>query len=114
MVYPDLVSARNRNNSIYEPRSNVRTTLTKQQQQQQQEVSNNARNNTLSYGQAVTGVPTDATSNNNHNSTDRITQSTTYLNDVRFEVFTAVTMKNAVFWDVTPCGSCENRRFGGT
>jgi hypothetical protein len=33
---------------------------------------------------------------------------------VRFEVFTAVTMKNGVFWDVTPCGSCENRRFGGT
>jgi hypothetical protein len=26
----------------------------------------------------------------------------------------SVTMKNAVFWDVTPCGSCENRRFGGT
>jgi hypothetical protein len=23
-------------------------------------------------------------------------------------------MKNAVFWDVTPCGSCKNRRFGGT
>jgi hypothetical protein len=22
--------------------------------------------------------------------------------------------KNAVFWDVTPCGSCKNRRFGGT
>jgi hypothetical protein len=22
---------------------------------------------------------------------------------VRFEVFTAVTMKNGVFWDVTPC-----------
>jgi hypothetical protein len=21
-------------------------------------------------------------------------------------------MKNAVFWDVTPCGSCKNRRFG--
>jgi hypothetical protein len=33
---------------------------------------------------------------------------------VRFEVFTAVTMKNAVFWDVTPCGSCKNRRFRGT
>jgi hypothetical protein len=33
---------------------------------------------------------------------------------VRFEVFTAVTMKNGVFWDVTPCGSCMNRRFGGT
>jgi hypothetical protein len=25
-----------------------------------------------------------------------------------------VTMKNAVVLDVTPCGSCENRRFGGT
>jgi hypothetical protein len=24
---------------------------------------------------------------------------------VRFEVFTAVTMKNAVFWDVAPCRS---------
>jgi hypothetical protein len=33
---------------------------------------------------------------------------------VRFEVFTAVTMKNGVFLDVTPCGSCKNRRFGGT
>jgi hypothetical protein len=33
---------------------------------------------------------------------------------VRFEVFTVVTMKNGVFWDVTPCGSCNNRRFGGT
>jgi hypothetical protein len=33
---------------------------------------------------------------------------------VRFEVFTAVTMDNGVFWDVTPCGSCKNRRFGGT
>jgi hypothetical protein len=33
---------------------------------------------------------------------------------VKFEVFTAVTMKNAVFWDVTPCKSCVNRRFGGT
>jgi hypothetical protein len=33
---------------------------------------------------------------------------------VRFEVFTAVTMNNGVFLDVTPCGSCKNRRFGGT
>jgi hypothetical protein len=33
---------------------------------------------------------------------------------VRFEVFTAVTMKNGVFWDVTLCGSCKNRRFRGT
>jgi hypothetical protein len=23
-------------------------------------------------------------------------------------------MKNGVFWDVTLCGSCKNRRFGGT
>jgi hypothetical protein len=23
-------------------------------------------------------------------------------------------MKNGVFLDVTPCGSCKNRRFGGT
>jgi hypothetical protein len=22
-------------------------------------------------------------------------------------------MTNGVFWDVTPCGSCKNRRFGG-
>jgi hypothetical protein len=33
---------------------------------------------------------------------------------VRFEVFTAVTMKNGVFWVVTPCGSCTNRRIGRT
>jgi hypothetical protein len=32
---------------------------------------------------------------------------------VRFEVFTAVTMKIGVFWVVTPCGSCKNRCFGG-
>jgi hypothetical protein len=23
-------------------------------------------------------------------------------------------VKNGVFWDVTPCGSYKNRRFGGT
>jgi hypothetical protein len=23
-------------------------------------------------------------------------------------------LKNGVFWDVMPCGSCKNRRFGGT
>jgi hypothetical protein len=33
---------------------------------------------------------------------------------VRFEFFTAVPMKNAVFWDVALCRSCVNRRFGGT
>jgi hypothetical protein len=32
---------------------------------------------------------------------------------VRLEVFTAVSVNNAVFWDVTQCGSCESRRFGG-
>jgi hypothetical protein len=36
------------------------------------------------------------------------------ITNVRLEVFTAVTMKNGVFWDVTLCGSCTNRRFGGT
>jgi hypothetical protein len=34
---------------------------------------------------------------------------TTY---VRFEVFTAVTMNNAVLWDEMPRDSCKNRRFG--
>jgi hypothetical protein len=29
-------------------------------------------------------------------------------------VLTEVTRKNAIYWDVTPCGSCENRRFEGT
>jgi hypothetical protein len=38
----------------------------------------------------------------------------TRYNYVRFEGFAAVTLKNAVFWDVTPCGSSKNRRFGGT
>jgi hypothetical protein len=33
---------------------------------------------------------------------------------VRFEVFTAMTMNNAIFWDVTPCRSYVNRCFEGT
>jgi hypothetical protein len=33
---------------------------------------------------------------------------------IRCEVFTAVTMKNVVFWDVKPRGTCKSRRFGGT
>jgi hypothetical protein len=34
---------------------------------------------------------------------------------VGFEVFTAVTMKNAVFWVVVPCRCGRlNRRFGGS
>jgi hypothetical protein len=36
-------------------------------------------------------------------------ESADEYNPVLFE-----TMKNCVFWDVTPCGSCKNRRFGGT
>jgi hypothetical protein len=41
-------------------------------------------------------------------------RTTEFYAIVRFEVFTAVTMKNGVVWDVAPCGSCKNRRFGGT
>jgi hypothetical protein len=33
---------------------------------------------------------------------------------VRSEVFTAVTVKNAVFWDVAPGGSSYNQSFGST
>jgi hypothetical protein len=33
---------------------------------------------------------------------------------VRFEVFTAMTMKNDVFWDVASCRFCVNLRFGAT
>jgi hypothetical protein len=36
------------------------------------------------------------------------------VSSVRFEVFTAVTMKNGVFLDVMSCGSCKNRRCGRT
>jgi hypothetical protein len=32
---------------------------------------------------------------------------------LRFEVSTAVTMKNVIFWDVMLCGSFKNRRFEG-
>jgi hypothetical protein len=31
---------------------------------------------------------------------------------VRFEIFTVVTTKNGVFWDVTPCGSIISVRIG--
>jgi hypothetical protein len=36
------------------------------------------------------------------------------ITNVRVEVFSAESMKNGVFWVVTPCGSCKNRRLGGT
>jgi hypothetical protein len=35
------------------------------------------------------------------------------VSSIKFEVFTAVTIKNAVFWDVAPCRYCVNRSFGG-
>jgi hypothetical protein len=52
-----------------------------------------------------------------HNSNCVVTSwnSTTapYLVYVRFEVFTAVTLMNVIFLDVTPCGSCKNPDDGG-
>jgi hypothetical protein len=33
---------------------------------------------------------------------------------VGFEIFTAVVMKIAIFWDTAPCSPYMNRRFGGT
>jgi hypothetical protein len=35
-----------------------------------------------------------------------------YMDDVRFEVSTAVTMMIIIFWEMAPCGSYKNRRFG--
>jgi hypothetical protein len=35
-----------------------------------------------------------------------------YSYHVRFKIFTVVTMKNAVFWDVTTYGSCKSRSSG--
>jgi hypothetical protein len=32
---------------------------------------------------------------------------------LRFELSTAVTVKNVVFWNIAPCGSCKNQRFIG-
>jgi hypothetical protein len=41
----------------------------------------------------------------------RIISAVKNVEFVRLEVFTAMTMKNGIFWDV---GSCKNRCFGGT
>jgi hypothetical protein len=41
-------------------------------------------------------------------------ETTVSLCKIWGEGFTAVPMKNDVFWDVTTCGSCKLRRFGGT
>jgi hypothetical protein len=35
-------------------------------------------------------------------------KASNYLFSVGYEVFAAVTMKNAVFWCVAPCRSCVN------
>jgi hypothetical protein len=35
------------------------------------------------------------------------------IQDVRFEIFMVVAMKNTIFWVVMSCGSCKNRVFGG-
>jgi hypothetical protein len=45
----------------------------------------------------------------------RTLRRNTFLRSVRRLLVAAffVTVKNGVFWDVTPCGSCKNRRFGG-
>jgi hypothetical protein len=40
-------------------------------------------------------------------------KKTTKEMHVGFEVFTAVTMKNAIFWDVVLCGFIINRRVLG-
>jgi hypothetical protein len=47
-----------------------------------------------------------------HQNNNNIREDISFL--ARFEVYTAVTVKNGVLWDVTPCGSCKNRRYGGT
>jgi hypothetical protein len=44
-------------------------------------------------------------------SVDTIAQVYSY---VRFEVFTAVTMKNAILWDMVLCRSCVVRGVWGT
>jgi hypothetical protein len=35
-----------------------------------------------------------------------------YITCATFEVFIAANMKNAVFWDIAPRGSCKNERLG--
>jgi hypothetical protein len=31
----------------------------------------------------------------------------------KIEVFTTMTIRNVTIWDLTLCGFCKNRRFGG-
>jgi hypothetical protein len=43
----------------------------------------------------------------------RLTKRVSFKAATECEVSSKSNLKNAVFWDVTPC-SCKNRRFGGT
>jgi hypothetical protein len=42
------------------------------------------------------------------------TQPTVFTEALLWTSKTPLLMKNGVFWDVTKCGSCKNRHFGGT
>jgi hypothetical protein len=39
-------------------------------------------------------------------------QQTPNSSNIALKLKTSKKMKNAHFWDVRPCGSCEERRFG--
>jgi hypothetical protein len=53
------------------------------------------QNNTLSYAQAVTGIPADATGNNTHNSTDITTQLTTFPDEFK-NMFSQILNQNSM------------------
>jgi hypothetical protein len=53
----------------------------------------------------------------NSGASTRILHIAMWINDQLREtnlVIIKCCIKNGVFWDVTPCGSCRNRRFRGT
>jgi hypothetical protein len=67
----------------------------------------------------VAGSSETLTSTGLHDVTSRYSNLNIYRrkdinSNVRFVVFTAVTMKSAVFRDVAQSNSCANRRFGGS
>jgi hypothetical protein len=63
---------------------------------------------------SVESLLTDGTCIHNLKLRPPFTSQKPYWYSARFEVFTAVTMKNIVLWDVTAYGFCKHRRFGGT